>query len=76
VRDRLTFWWKALRFGTSQLNTAAAWAGTIIIVLGITGVVVPLVFDLPYLLIAVVLLGLLVIVVAEGSTRSGMRPTR
>jgi len=67
VRDRLTFWWKALRLGTSQLNNAAGWAGTIIIVLGITGVVVPLVFDLPYLLIAVVLLGLLVIVVAEGS---------
>ena len=58
MRDRLKFWWKALRLGTSQLNTTAGWAGTIIIVFGITGVVVPLVFDLPRLLIAVAVLGL------------------
>jgi hypothetical protein len=67
VHDRITFWWKALRLGTTQLNTAAGWAGTIILVLGIVGVVVPLVFHLSLWLVAVVLLSLFVILIGEGS---------
>ena len=66
MRDRLKFWWKTLRLGTVQLNTAAGWLGTIIIVLGIAGIVVPVVFDLSLWLIAVILLGLFAIVIAEG----------
>jgi hypothetical protein len=67
VKDRLTFCWKALRLGTRQLNAAAAWVGTIVLVLGFAGIVVPLVLHKPHWVIAVILLALLVLVVAEGS---------
>jgi hypothetical protein len=66
VRERLEFWWRVLRLGTRQVNTAAGWAGTIFLALGIVGIAVPLVFHLSYWLIAVILVSLLLIVTAEG----------
>lgn len=68
--DRVKFWLKVLRRGAIPLNSAAGWLGTVILILGIAGIVVPLVFHLPPLLIAVVLVSLLVLVVAEGSYRA------
>lgn len=67
--DRITFWWKALRRGASQLNSAAGWFSAAVLILGIAGIVVPLVFQLSPLVIAVVLVSLLVAVIAEGSYR-------
>ena len=68
MQDRLKFWWKVLRRGAIQLNSAAGWAGTVILLLGAAaGIVVPLAYHLPHWVTAVVLLALLVIVVAEGS---------
>jgi hypothetical protein len=66
VRERLEFWWRALRLGTRQVNAAAGWAGTIFLALGIAGIAVPLVFHLSHWLIAVILVSLLVLVTAEG----------
>jgi hypothetical protein len=67
VRERLGFWWRVLRLGAGQINTAAGWAGTIFLALGIAGIAVPLVLNLSYWLIAVILVSLLVLVTAEGS---------
>jgi hypothetical protein len=69
VHDRVTFWWKTLRLGAVQLNTACGWIGTAVLVLGAAGIVVPLVFHLSPWLIAVVLLSLLALVLAEGGYR-------
>jgi hypothetical protein len=66
---RPAFWWKVLRLGTLQLNAAAGWLGLIGLLLGLAGVVVPLVLHLSHWVIAVVLLGILVGVVAEGAYR-------
>jgi len=66
----ITFWLKALREGAAGLNSAAGWAGSIILVLGVAaGIALPVVYHLSPLLTAVVLLGLLVVVVAQGSYR-------
>lgn len=51
------------------MNTAGGWIGTAVLVLGVLGIVVPLVFRLSPWLIAVVLLGLLALVFAEGGYR-------
>lgn len=51
------------------MNTAGGWLGTAVLVLGVLGVVVPLVFRLSPWLIAVVLLSLLALVLAEGGYR-------
>lgn len=69
MRDRIAFWWKALRLGASQLNTTAGWIGTIVLALGVVGVVVPLVLHLSAWLVAVVLVSLLALVLAEGGHR-------
>jgi hypothetical protein len=69
VPGRVKFWLKVLRRGAIPLSSAAGWLGTTVLILGIIGIVVPLVFNLPSLLIAVVLVGLLVLIVAEGSYR-------
>jgi len=67
VRERLRFWRRVLVLGTGQLNTAAGWAGAIILALGgIAGITVPLVFHLSPWLIAAILLFLLLFVSAEG----------
>jgi hypothetical protein len=66
----ITFWRRALREGAAELNSTAGWAGSIILVLGVAaGIAVPVVYHHSPLLIAVVLLGLLVVVVALGSYR-------
>jgi hypothetical protein len=68
VRDRIAFWREALWQGLGQLNTVAGWVGTIILGLSvIAGIVVPVLFHLSHWLIAVILVGLLTVVVAEGS---------
>jgi hypothetical protein len=69
VGAHFTFWWKALRLGAGRLNSAAAWVGTAVLILGIAGIIVPLVFHLSPLVIAVVLISLLALIVAEGSYR-------
>ena len=70
VRDRVTFWWRAVRQGAGQLNGLAGWAGMVVLVLGTAvGVAVPQVYHVSHWLTAVVLLGLLVLVLAEGTYR-------
>lgn len=63
------FWLKALREGAAQLNSVAGWVGFIILLVGVAvGFAVPVVYHhLSHWFTAVVLLGLLVVVVAQGS---------
>jgi len=64
------FWGRVLRAGAIPLNTLAGWAGTIILIAGAAaGIVVPVVSHISSWLTAVVLLGVLVAVVAEGAYR-------
>ena len=66
----ITFWRRTLREGAAELNSAGGWAGSIILFLGVVAeIAVPVVYHLSPLLIAVVLLGLLVVVVAQGNYR-------
>ena len=58
-----------MRRGASQLNSAAGWFSAAVLILGIAGIAVPLVFHLSPLVIAVALVSLLVAVIAEGSYR-------
>jgi hypothetical protein len=64
------FWGRVLQAGLTPLNTAGGWAGTIILLAGAAaGIVVPVVSHISPWLTAVVLLGLLVVVIAEGGYR-------
>jgi hypothetical protein len=70
VRNRATFWWRAVQQGAGQLNSLAGWVGLVVLVLGTAvGVAVPQVYHVSHWLTAVVLLGLLVLVLAEGAYR-------
>jgi hypothetical protein len=65
---RIVFWGRALRRGLDPLNSAAGWLGLVVLVLGIAaGVAVPLVFHLSHWITAVILMGVLVVIVLEGS---------
>jgi hypothetical protein len=48
VHDRFAYWGRTLRQGLGRLNTAAGWLGTIVLILGIAGIVVSLVFNLSH----------------------------
>lgn len=65
--ERIGFWLRALGHGMNPLDKVARWVAVAVLVLGIAGVTVKLVFDLPWLLTVVILMGLLVVVVLEGS---------
>jgi hypothetical protein len=66
--DRPRFWWRAVKRGTTSLNTWAGWFGLIVLVLGVAaGIAVPLVFHLSHWVTAVILLAAGIIFVAEGS---------
>lgn len=68
MHDRARFWWNSLRRGIGELYDAAGWVGLIVLVLGVgAGIAVPLVFSLSSWLTAVVLLGLFIVVMAEGT---------
>ena len=70
MRERLCYWWRVLRMGAGQFNVVAGWAGTIILAVGaIAGFAVTVQFHLSHWLIAVIVLGLLVCVTAEGGYR-------
>jgi hypothetical protein len=68
--DRLKFWWSSLSRGVGQLYNAAGWLALIVLILGVAaGIAVPLVFSLSLWLTAVVLMGLFIVVVLEGTYR-------
>ena len=68
MHDRARFWWNSLIRGISELYDAAGWVGLVVLVLGVgAGIAVPLVFSLSPWLTAVVLLGLFLVVMAEGT---------
>jgi hypothetical protein len=68
--DRLKFWWSSLSQGVGQLYNAAGWLGLVVPILGIAaGIAVPLVFSLSLWLTAIVLMGLFIVVVLEGTYR-------
>jgi hypothetical protein len=68
MHDRARFWWNSLSRGVSELYDAAGWVGLVVLVLGVgAGIAVPLVFSLSPWLTAVVLLGLFLVVMAEGT---------
>jgi len=68
VLDRVKFWWNSVSRGAVQLNSAAGWIGLVVLVLGVTaGIAVPLVFSLPHWVTAVVLMGLFIAVLLEGT---------
>jgi hypothetical protein len=66
--DRPRFWWCVASRGITTLNTWAGWLALITLVLGVTaGITVPLVFHLSHWVTAVIAMGTILIVVAEGS---------
>lgn len=68
MHDRARFWWNSLGRGIGELYDAAGWVGLVVLVLGVgAGIAVPLVFSLSPWLTAVVLLGLFLVVMAEGT---------
>jgi hypothetical protein len=70
VRDRPSFWWRALRRGVDLLNSAAGWVTLAVLVLGAAaGIAVPLVFPVSGWLTTVAFMGLFIVVMLEGSYR-------
>ena len=68
--DRVRFWWLALSQGTVTVNSTVGWLGLVVLILGVTaGITVPLVFHVSHWLTAVIVMGVLVVVVLEGSFR-------
>lgn len=68
--DRIKFWWKSVNAGVGQLYIAAGWIGLLVPLLGVAaGIAVPLVFNLSSWLTTVVLMGLLIVILLEGSYR-------
>ncbi len=68
--DRLKFWWSSLSQGVGQLYNAAGWLGLVVPILGIAaGIAVPLVFSLSLWLTAIVIMGLFIVVMLEGTYR-------
>lgn len=66
--DRPRFWWRAVSRGTTSLNTWVGWFGLIVLVLGVAaGITVPLVFHVSHWVTAVIIMGTVLAVVAEGS---------
>jgi hypothetical protein len=66
--DRPRFWWRAVSRGATSLNSWASWFGLIVLVLGIAaGVTVPLVFHVSRWVTTGVIMGAVLVVVAEGS---------
>lgn len=66
--DRPRFWWRAVGRGTTSLNTWVGWFGLVVLVLGVAvGITVPLVFHVSHWVTAVIIMGTVVVVVAEGS---------
>lgn len=55
--------------GVKPLDTVARWLGVVVLLLGIAGIAVTFVFHLPWPLIVVILLGIMLVVVAEGAYR-------
>lgn len=69
VGERISFWLRVLGAGVKPLDTVARWIGVVVLLLGIAGIAVTFVFHLPWPLIAVILLGIMLVVVAEGAYR-------
>jgi hypothetical protein len=70
VRDRFSFWWRALSRGVEPLDSAARVVALVVLILGVAaGITVPLVFDVSPWLTAVVLMGLFIVIILEGSYR-------
>jgi hypothetical protein len=68
VLSRARFWWQVFKRGAGGLNTAAGWVGFVVLMLGVAaGITVPLVFRVSNWLTAVILMGVIVVVVLEGS---------
>ena len=66
--DRPRFWWRAVSRGTTSLNTWVGWFSLVVLVLGVAaGITVPLVFDVSHWVTAVIVMGAVLVVVAEGS---------
>jgi hypothetical protein len=66
--NRAKFWWSSVSRGVVRLNSAAGWVGLVVLVLGVAaGIAVPLVFSLSHWVTAVVLMGLFIVVLLEGT---------
>jgi len=54
--------------GTTSLNTWVGWFGLVVLVLGVAaGITVPLVFHVSHWVTAIIIMGAVLVVVAEGS---------
>jgi hypothetical protein len=68
VIGRVRFWSRAVSQGAVRLNSAAGWIGLIVLVLGVAaGIAVPLVYRISHWLTAIVLMGIFIVVVLEGT---------
>jgi hypothetical protein len=66
--NRAKFWWSSVTRGVIRLNDAAGWVGLVVLVLGVAaGIAVPLVFSLSHWVTAVVLMGLFIVILLEGT---------
>lgn len=65
---RAKFWWSSVSRGVVQLNSAASWVGTVVLLLGIAaGIAAPLVFSVSPWVTAVVLMAVFIAVLLEGT---------
>lgn len=69
VAERIKFWLRALAAGVDPVDMLTRLIAIAVLLLGIAGITVKLVFHLPWLVVLVILLGILLGVLAEGSYR-------
>jgi hypothetical protein len=73
VAERIKFWLRALVAGVDPVDMLARFVAIAVLLLGVAGVAVKLVFHLPWLLVVVILLGIALGVLAEGTYREKCR---
>lgn len=67
VRRRIELWLRMLETGAKPLDTMARWIAVVTLLLGIGGITVTFVLQLPWPLIVIILMGVLLAVVLEGA---------
>jgi len=69
VRERFKFWLRVLKAGLDPVDMLARFIAIAVLLLGIAGITVKLVFHLPWLVVVVILMAIALAVFAEGAFR-------
>ncbi|MGH3257122.1 MAG: hypothetical protein ACRDOU_17290 [Streptosporangiaceae bacterium] len=73
MRERIRFWLRALAAGLDPVDMLSRLIAAAVLLLGIAGFTVKLVFHLPWLVVVVILMGIVLAVFAEGAYRVNHR---